>query len=276
MKELQPIIVTNLFPEVLDELLALLATLSEEEWACPTVAPGWTVKDVALHLLGDEVGMLSRRRDGFSLPAPPLDNWETLVAFLNQLNDTWVQAARRISPRLLCDLLRLTGEQVNDYFRTLDPYAIGGPVSWAGLQAAPVWLDLAREYTERWHHQQQIRDAVNKPGLLEPRYFAPVLDAFVYALPHTFRQVDAVEKTLVALTITGEAGGRWGLRREGDKWTLYADVTEDADAEAILPQEVAWRLFSKGMTSTEARDHATLQGDLSLAEKLLDTVSVIA
>jgi uncharacterized protein (TIGR03083 family) len=31
-------------------LLSLLASLSDEQWAAPTAAPGWSVKDVALHL----------------------------------------------------------------------------------------------------------------------------------------------------------------------------------------------------------------------------------
>jgi len=76
-----------------------------------------------------------------------------------------VKATARISPELLIDLLELTGEQFYDYMQTLDQMATGGVVSWAGPDPAPMWLDTAREYTERWIHQQQIRDAVNKPGL---------------------------------------------------------------------------------------------------------------
>ncbi len=52
-----------------------------------------------------------------------------------------------------------TGEQTNAYFQRVDPFAMGGPVSWAGPEPAPVWLDVAREFTERWHHQQHIRAA---------------------------------------------------------------------------------------------------------------------
>ena len=36
-------------------------------------------------------------------------------------------------------------------------------VNWAGPEPAPIWLDPAREYTERWVHQQHIRDAVRNP-----------------------------------------------------------------------------------------------------------------
>ncbi|HEX3202686.1 MAG TPA: hypothetical protein VHW42_12245 [Actinomycetes bacterium] len=38
------------------------------------------------------------------------------------------------------------------------------PVSWVGPDPAPNWLDVAREYSERWTHQQQIRDAAEIPG----------------------------------------------------------------------------------------------------------------
>ena len=48
MQQPQPIIVADLFPEILDALLDLLSSLSEDEWAAPTVCPGWSVKDLDL------------------------------------------------------------------------------------------------------------------------------------------------------------------------------------------------------------------------------------
>src|SRR6266852_4119801 len=74
-------------------------------------------------------------------------------------NDDWVRAARRLSPHVMRDLLAAAGPLLFAYFASLDLAATGGPVSWAGPAPAPVWLDVAREYTERWHHQQHIRDA---------------------------------------------------------------------------------------------------------------------
>jgi len=245
-------------------------------WRKPTSCSQWSVKDVALHLLGGEIGILSRRRDEHLYSGSPIKNWEELVALINELNDTWVKATRRLSPRLLCDLLKFTGEQVCEYFKSLDPFAMGGPVDWAGAGPAPVWLDLAREYTERWHHQQQIRDAAGKPGLKEPKFFAPVLDAFVRALPHTYKNIDADDGTLVGLTISGDSGGRWCLLRENDAWTLYVDAAQSADAEVVIDQDAAWRLFTKGISKDEAVIKATLIGERSLAMKALEMVSVIA
>ncbi len=276
MKPPEAIIVTDLFPQILNALLDLLSGLSAEQWHCPIARSTWTVKDTALHLLGDDVGILSRQRDGFSLPSGHIQNWNDLVAWLNRWNDEWLRATRRISPRRLCDLLRFTGTQVCAHFASRDLFALGGPVSWAGPQPAPVWLDVAREYTERWHHQQHIREALGKPGLMEPKFLAPVLDTFVRAWPHTYRDVDAVEGARVALAITGDAGGRWFLLRQNGAWHLYRDVEPSPHAEVSIPQEIAWRLFTRGMSQAEALAAITLRGDRPLGMKVLDMVSIIA
>ena len=277
MKSPQPIIVSHLFPEILNSLIELLSGLSDDDWNKPTVCSRWSVKDIATHLLGGQLGILSRKRDRYAFSGSPIKNWDDLVALINELNDVWVRAASRLSPPLLCDLLRHSGNQVCDYFKTLDPYAVGDPVDWAGPEPAPVWLDLAREFTEWWHHQQQIRDAVAKPGLKDPKFFAPVLDTFVRALPHTYRNVEVAEGTTVALTISGDSGNRWLLRREHADWRLYVDgINEAAHAEIVVDQETAWRLFTKGISKDQALAAAALSGDRDLASRALEMISVIA
>jgi uncharacterized protein (TIGR03083 family) len=276
MRQPQPVLVADRFPEILDALLDLLSSLTPDEWQLQTACAGWSVRDVALHLLGDDVGMLSSRRDGYRMGNVSIAGWDDLVAFINDQNARWVQTTRRISPRLLADLLRLTGEQVSAYFQSLDPYAQGVVVDWAGPEPAPVWLDLAREYTERWHHQQHIRDAVKRPGLLEPRYLAPALDTFVRALPHTYRDVGADDGTLVSLTVAGESGGRWFMRRERGEWRLYVEASQPPQTEVIIDQNLAWRLFTRGLSKEEALAQATVRGDPLLAARMLEVVSIIA
>jgi len=236
------------------------------------------VKEVALHLLGGEIGNLSRRRDAFSPPSAPisLNSWGDTVAFINDLNDRWLIGARRISPRLLCDLLALTAPQFFHYLASLDPMAMGGAVSWAGTEPAPVWLDIAREYTERWYHQQQIRDAVGKPGYKQPHYFAPVLAAFVHALPLTFRDAAAPDGTVVSLVLSGDSGGAWSVVKKSRGWTLYSGVVATPDAQVTMDQDVAWRLFTRGMSHEDALSQSSLLGDQALALKIFEAVSIIA
>jgi uncharacterized protein (TIGR03083 family) len=150
-----------LVPRLRAELAALLTGLTGGDWALPTACPGWSVHDVAAHLLGVELGNVSVRRDRWGLgPA----EGEDLDAWLNRFNQQWVDAARRISPALLIELVDLAGRRFEEHLATLDLDAAGGPVQWAtGSDPAPVWLDVAREYMERYVHQQQIRDATGRP-----------------------------------------------------------------------------------------------------------------
>jgi len=261
-------------------LLELLADLSASDWEAPTVCPGWSVKDVAAHLLGDDIGRLSWGRDGYVNPdfAAALDiaTLPGLVAAIDRQNAVWVTGARRISPRLLIELLKTTGELTEAYFASLEMTALGMPVDWAGPEPAPVWLDVAREYTERWVHQQHIRDAVGKPGLKERRWFAPVLDAFVRGLPRALRDAPSPEGTTLRLVISGDAGSEWiALRQNGD-WMLGTAPGMAADGTIELDEESAWRLFTKGISKEDARRAARIEGDEALTERALDTVSILA
>lgn len=276
MIELGPLLTVELFPAERQELLSLLSQLSAEEWALATVCAGWCVKDLALHVLGDDVGVLSRKRDGHSSQTQSVDSWDELVAFLNEWNEQWLAAARRLSPRLLIDLLKLTGDELYRYFRSLDPNAMVAPVSWAGPEPAPVWLDIAREYTEHWLHQQQIRDAVKRPGLRDRRFLGPVLETFVRALPHTYRDVEAAANTHVKLIVGGEAGGEWSLVRRERGWLLGRGEERAPTATVKFDQNIAWRLFTKGLSEEQAHEAVRIEGDEALGAKMLEAVAIIA
>ena len=295
MRELKPVLTGPLFVEVRRELVSLLGGLTEEEWELPTAAPQWNVKDVALHILGGDVGNLSRRRDGYSLTAD-LSSYEKLVAFINEINASWVLATQRMSTRMLIDLTEHVGRQADEYFAGLEPSAMGGAVSWAGDGPMPVWFDVAREYTERWHHQQQIRDATGRPGLYERRLFEPVLDTFVRGLPHTFRGVEAAEGTGVMLVLNGAIDKEWLLVRRGGAWELFegretggcvnAEVRGTWGAAVLRPYEEksrvtlaaekAWKIFTRGIRGAEAVRCAEIRGQRELGEKVVGMVSVIA
>jgi hypothetical protein len=221
------------------------------------------------------VGILSRERDRFRPVGQAIESLEDLVALVNRLNAEWVTAARRMSPRVLRTLLAVTGPEVEEYFSSLDPMALGGPVSWAGPDPAPIWFDLAREFTERWHHQQQIRDATSRPPLFDPYFLAPVLDAFARVLPYTFRNTSAPPGTVVRFEISGDAGGVWFVRRTDTSWRLEASATTEPSAIIVLPQDSAWKVFTKGLTRSDARARATVRGDEALAAAIFTATAII-
>ena len=160
-------------------LVDLLRVLSEDEWRLPTECPAYSVHGVATHVLGDDLSLLSRQRDGavdgVTLLGPELPDAEFRVK-LDTFNDRWVTTTRFLSPRALVDLLRVTGAWTEEYYRAVDPQAPSEPVGLFGASSdhrSPFWQAIAREYLERWIHQSQIRRALGRPSLADPRFLAP-------------------------------------------------------------------------------------------------------
>jgi len=279
MKPVEPIFVAELFRQIHGELLSLLTGLSDDDWSKPTAARQWVVKDIAAHLLDGDIRRLSYQRDKAPMvpPASPIETYRDLVDFLNQLNADWVRAAKRISPRLLIEFLDVTGSQVCELFKSLDPFApaLFG-VAWAGEQGSQNWFDIAREYTEKWHHQQQIRDAVGAAALTSRKWLFPVLDTFLRGLPHTYRDTEADEAASVAFIIAGEAGGVWTLKREDGAWKLYAGEGADSVCEVRMDQDTAWRLLTKGLSREEAAARIEITGDNRLGKPILGMLAVMA
>jgi uncharacterized protein (TIGR03083 family) len=279
MKPVEPIQTVELFPELSVELLRLLKSLPAADWNAATACVGWTVKDVTAHLLGGNMSRLSFGRDRLT----PLNTsgspmgYSDLVDFINRRNAEWVNACRLISPPLLIQLIELTDPQVYEYFKSLLPSEKAGiPVSWAGETQSAWWFDIAREYTEKWLHQQHIREALGKPVLTDRQWLFPVLDTFLRALPYGYRNVDAPDGTAIAVQITGNAGGEWALLRQNYEWQLLAGECTAATASVRIDQDTAWRLFTKGISPTAAQARIQFTGDLALGMRILDVVSIMA
>jgi uncharacterized protein (TIGR03083 family) len=279
--ELKPVEPVNVLPVFRDEraaLLDMLTGLASKEWEADTSCPGWTVRDLTAHLLGDDLGVLSRGRDEYfdlgSWTQSTGRTWSGIVAFLNQTNERWVQATRHLSGRLLTELLGYTGELVSQYFSGLNPDELGDIVSWAGPDPAPNWLNIAREYTERWVHQAQLRRAVHLPSLDEPRFVSLVIATFARALLRAYSGQQADESTSITISVHGKAGGQWSLRRQFGTWELCEGKAPRPATLIRLDQEAFWRRLSRDDRSG-VRERVEISGDLPLAEPFFDAVSVI-
>ena len=144
---------------------------------------------------------IAAQRDGHLTPPDQLITSDRdLVAFINTLNAGGVAYARAAQPARDHRPARGRRHQVRRRVcRPRSACAAIYPVSWAGEQASENWMDIGREYTEHWHHQMQIRDAVGRPRLLAPQWLLPLLDMSVRALPHAYAGVAAANGTAVTL-----------------------------------------------------------------------------
>lgn len=267
-----PIDASALFAPEHAALMSTLRSLTAADWRAEAV-PGWTVHDLAAHVLADCYGRLGGR-DGHQ-GGPELAPGETLEAFIHRINAEWVAAFARVSPEALTDTLGLIGEQTARYFATaeLDAPALG--VSWAGVDPAPMWLDTAREFTEMWTHRQQIREAVGHGADLDTRFLPVVVDTFMRALPHTLRDIAAPPGTQVRIRVEGPGAGTWIATARPDRWSLAEPATDNPAATVHFDTETAWRLCTRGIDPETALAKARIDGDSDLAEAACQIVSII-
>jgi uncharacterized protein (TIGR03083 family) len=272
----EPILCAPLLRLIEAKLIELLHDLRSEEWDLQTVAPAWKVRDVVAHLVDTPLRKLSLVRDEWFVENLQIHSPQDLVDFINRLNREGVAVYRRLSPAVLISLIQLIRDPYADFHESLDPFAPAAfNVSWAGESTSLNWFDTARELTERWHHQQQIRHATRRPGIMTPHLYHPVLDCFIRGLPHAFREIEAPSGTTVELSISGDCGGTWLLTRSDSAWSFAQTRPTKIAARVVIPQEIAWRVFTKGIARPDAIAQSSLEGERNLAERIFHLTAIV-
>ena len=251
---LEPIDTAPLFPGLHGELITLLRGLDAADWSRPTVAGAWRVRDVAAHLLDGDLRRLSAGRDAHLLPPDgPVASFGDVVGLIDRANASGVAYAQRLSPRIITDLLEVTGRWVADHLAQLPPHGDAlYPVAWAGEERSENWMDIGREYTERWHHQMQIGGAVDAPAvLLRWDWLHPLLHLSVRALPRAYAGVDAPQGT--AITFHVQDTDSFSVVRTALGWQVFHGFAHDAAALVRVGQDTAWRLLYNALPADVAR-----------------------
>lgn len=266
----------HLFRPLHHRLMEVLRSLDRGDWEKQTLAREWSVKDVAAHLLDVTLRTISVERDHYMVSPPAITQYSDLVDHLNRLNADWVRAMKRVSPSLL---LQWLDDAHEPYVQSLEKLDLQSParysVAWAGESASLNWFHIAREYTEQWHHQQQIRFATGRQELLERAFYHPVLQTFLQALPFNYRNTDAPVGTQLELFIEGEAGGTWILERGPAAWKLTSG-NGSPRATVSMSGSVAWKLFTKGIRAEEVRGQVSWEGPEELVGPVLRMIAVVA
>jgi uncharacterized damage-inducible protein DinB len=250
-----------------DMLIRFLAGVTEEEWLAPTAAPPWTVKDIALHLLDDDLTWLSRERDGEVSGLVDMSDRHAFPQLLAEKNQRWVDAAGVMSRRVVIDLLQWSGQQVDALHAARD--LLGeGRVSWASDEPVPYWFNLAQEFTERWIHQQQIREAVGRVEDHETS-LPEVLETFVWAFPHQLGAVTDVHAVEIAIDTIGV----WTVTA-GDEagWSFATGTVPNPDARLRLTADGGRRMLTGAETPAGA---FAVEGNTTIADELRRVRAVI-
>lgn len=163
--------------EEFDSVIGLAADLAPAEWDLPTACPGWTVKDNLSHVIGTEAMLLGR-------PAPDVDLPDDLPHVRNDIgrfNEQWVESYRPRPPAEVLDDLRSVVAERRAALATMDQAAFdeesftpAGPDTYGRFMRVRVM--------DTWFHEQDVREAVARPGHLDGLAPAAVLDEVTAAL----------------------------------------------------------------------------------------------
>jgi len=271
----------DLFPDLAAELIKLLKHISIAEWKKPSPIQGRTVKDLVSHLIDGSLRRLSIQRDKYEHNSIKVDirSYSDMVNYIQTMNKAWMQATERLNPEILIDLIEYSENQLYKFFKTLDPVGRAiFPVQWAGEVESQNWFDTAREYTEKWHHQMQIRMALNRPLLMDVKYTEPLYDTFMLGLPYLYRDMaEFPSGETIQITIAGKLNKSWFLVKQADKWLLVDDLAPEATTKVAFSKDEAWLIFTNTDKDKEKyRSRITVDGDPKLGFKLLELVTVLS
>lgn len=263
-------------------LLELLRGVRADGWSRPTRCPGWSVLDLVVHLVGDDLAALSWHRDGHRGAGPPDAADEAgFIDWLDELQDQWVRAGRRMSARVAIELLGWLDGPTADLVASDDLTAVDAHVSWAGSTPVPRWLDHARDLTEYWLHRQQLLDALGLPADNDPVVVGRVLDILRWALPRGLRSVSVPVGSAVLVELHDLGPTRWTLQLGNDGWAFPREPSEPSEpseahvvASCRCSAEQAWRLLTNNLEPAH-HGHPAVSGDAHVLAALLRTRAII-
>ena len=267
--------------------------LRPQEWELPTTCPGWTTHDHLAHVVHIESYLAGMEHPGgpASEDAPAVSVGEPphVRNDFGVWNEEGVLARRDREPAELLAELRMLMDLRSAAMYTLD-LTLETPVrSVMDLEGAfgPV---MQHRLIDVWAHEQDIRDAVGRPGSLDSPGASAYVQAILDALPRlVVRRVRPEPGTVVILESTGPVNGRGGVRvgldAEGtlvghelftghtgaeDARPSVDDDTHDRTTTIALSTSALARRAAGRVSTEDTAYHVT--GDEDLARQVLEAL----
>jgi hypothetical protein len=66
------------------------------------------------------------------------------------------------------------------------------------------------------------------------------------------------------------------LSRGTERWAFVDSLAGNATARVVIPDAIAWRLFTKGIEFESARSLVRIEGERGLGESILRLTAIVA
>jgi len=191
---------------------ALCSSFTDDEWGMPTDCVGWTVHDLALHVLGSADAQASVREFLHQfVRGLPINRHIECHHWVDGINELQIRERRGLTDRELVTQLTAVGPKaVAGRWGTPAPIRhlplpIGPPVGWKGL-----WYLLDVGFTrDVWAHRIDLCEATGRPMALtadhDGRLVADLVGEWATIYGHSFD-----------LVLDGPAGGSFSQGVDGE------------------------------------------------------------
>ena len=255
----------------IEAISELVQPLVEGEWNRPTPCPGWSVRDIVSHVIGMECEMLGDPRPIHSLPR---DLYHVRSEFARYMEMQVDVRRHHTGPEMTAELeyiLIRRARQLRNENR--------GPEH---LIRAPLGAEQTLEVAYRmrafdvWVHEQDLRTTLGRPGNLDSPAALITRDVLLEALPKVVaKDAGAPVNSAIVLDVHGPVEFLRTVRVDAEgRGSVDGSPSLGPVATLAMDWETYVRLACGRVRAAEAADRVKAEGDLDLAQAILDNFTV--
>jgi uncharacterized protein (TIGR03083 family) len=247
---------------------ALLAELRPDDWTRATPCPGWDVRAQVAHLIGIE-SML----EGIEAPLTleEVEQPDHVRNDLGAFNEQWIAG-----------LAGATDDELRTRFHAIAAARLAAldaldDEAWHAESSTPAGPDTYGRYMrirvmDLWMHEQDIRDAVGRPGHVEGPVVELALDEIQGSMGFVIgKRAGAPDGSRVTLELTGPSGRPIHVAVDG-RAAVVDRLDGPADVVVRLPVHTFTRLAGGRSNAAALATGVEIEGDGDLGQRIVDNL----
>jgi uncharacterized protein (TIGR03083 family) len=265
------------YQQTVQAVVDLGRTCSDADFQRETACPGWTVKDQISHI----VGLESWLNTGEVSPAHVPDHEHGRHEAGRFIEKAVEQRRHMVGSKVVNELETIATRRIQQLSAPdLSPETVIRGV-WG---PAPARESLRLRILDIWTHEQDIRQALGRPGDLDSGAAAVFCDVLFEALPRLVAREAAVSPgNVVIIDMTGPVVGRAGVRVETGEdgrphgiplFTGVAHEASGAGEESTTSITLSTQALTRRAAGRGSLEdiHYTVHGDEQVARQVLEHV----
>jgi uncharacterized protein (TIGR03083 family) len=247
------------YQEAMADIIELLRGIAPNQWESPTPCPGWTVADIAAHLIDLDAMVVNRAAVEHE---PVWDSLPHVKTGSSRFTERGVDFRRGTSSTDLLEQMTSTSQALIEH---LPVHGLEFQVPW---MKGEISIDqfLSLRTFDIWVHEQDIRSALGMPGNLGNNPARTSAQRMISALPLIWgKKVGAPPGSVITLHLTGpEIIGAATIMVNHDGRAVFTELTESAgdvysDVNSV---SMSWPSFNDAFCGRVELDAIVASADL--------------